>query len=410
MTETTSPITVPNGDSWTSITFLDEPAMDDQFKYELSMMHFGMTDMGECFEALRSIVVDDEESWIQAWTPIAERLQAQAEEAERRDKPVSAASAYLRASTYWRASLMHFGMPDDPREAEHARASYRCYDRYLALSGYPGEYMEIPYERSVLPAYLYRSPVAQPSAPLLIFHQGRDAWADDTRWVYDGAMKRGIHCLALHGPGQGLAIRLNHLPFRPDWEKVITPTVDVAVQIEGVDPGRIGLKGASFGGYLAPRAAAFEHRIKILIANPGVLSWGASIMANFPPDMLDALEAGPDVFNPIVEAAMEVAPTTRWFLRDSMWKHGVATPFELMGEFQACDLTPYAADIECETLIMDGTQEVFSTGQGQLLYDALTCPKEYMLFDESTTAQLHCQNGATAIAGEYMFDWLDERL
>ncbi|WP_436794593.1 alpha/beta hydrolase family protein [Actinospongicola halichondriae] len=223
-------------------------------------------------------------------------------------------------------------------------------------------------------------------------------------------MQRGIHCLGVHGPGQGLAIRLNGLTFRHDWEKVITPTVDRVLDIDGVDPDRIALMGLSFGGYLAPRAVAFEKRIKICVANPGVLNWGASIKSAFPSEMIDALDAGPEPFNAAMDIAMAADPTTSWFVRDSLWKHGVATPYELLRELEACDLTPHAASIECETLVMDGTQEAFSVGQAQELYDALTCPKELMLFDESTTAQLHCQNGATATAAEFMFDWLDDRL
>ena len=77
------------------------------------------------------------------------------------------------------------------------------------------------------------------------------------------AMQRGYHCLQFAGPGQGTAIRLQGLPFRPDWEKVVTPVVDFAVGLPGVDPERIALMGLSMGGALAPRAAAFEKRIKV---------------------------------------------------------------------------------------------------------------------------------------------------
>src|SRR5262249_37077747 len=194
----------------------------------------------------------------------------------------------------------------------HARASYAAYDRYLALSGYPGEYLEIPYEDSFLPAYLYRSPSAPPNAPLLILGQGRDAWPEDSRWVYDGAMRRGMHCLSLHGPGQGLALRLNGLPFRPDWENVIRPVVDVVVALDGVDPDRVGLMGLSFGGYLAPRAAAFEHRLKVCIADPGVLDWGTAVKAHFPPALLAAFDAGPDAFDAAVAALLAETPRFRW--------------------------------------------------------------------------------------------------
>lgn len=398
------------GPAWTSHRFIDHPVMDDQMRHQVAMMYYGMSDLGECLEVARQIAPGDEHSWIDAWTAMAKGIQERAETAERAKKMVTAETAYLRASTYWRASLMHFGYHDDPRVREHSIASYQCYDRYLELSGYPGERLEIPYQDSFLHAYFYRSPVAEPKAPVLIFCQGRDAWPEDTRWVYDGAMRRGIHCLGYHGPGQGLSIRLNDLPFRPDWENVATPVVDFALGIDGIDQDRIGLMGLSFGGYLAPRAAAFDPRIKICVANPGVLNWGEMYFDHFPPEFVAAYEAGPEVFNPAIYSVMEKVPLNDWFFRDSLWKHGAETPYDLFQDLIACDLTPYVDQIECETLVMDGTEEQFSVGQAQKLYDSLSCPKDLMLFDQSTTAQLHCQNGANATAGEYMFDWLDERL
>ena len=39
---------------------------------------------------------------------------------------------------------------------------------------------------------------------------------------------------------------------------------------DDIDPDRIALYGLSFGGYLAPRAVAFEHRIHACIANGGI--------------------------------------------------------------------------------------------------------------------------------------------
>ena len=59
------------------------------------------------------------------------------------------------------------------------------------------------------------------------------------------------------------------MPFRPDWEAVVTPVVDFAVGRSEVDQERMVLIGRSFGGYLAPRSAAFEHRLSSLIADSG---------------------------------------------------------------------------------------------------------------------------------------------
>lgn len=398
------------GATWTSHAFIDDVVMDDQIKHHIGMAFYGMADLGECLEVARTITVHDEESWVRSWAEMAQRLQERAQSFERAGHLISAGDQYLRASTYWRASLMHFTDPVDPRTREHSLTSYECYDKYLELSGYPGERVEIPYEDSSLPAYLYRSPHAAEDAPLIVFHQGRDAWPEDTRWVYDNAIRRGYHCLSVQCPGQGMALRVNNLPFRYDWENVITPVIDFAVELEGVDPSRIALMGLSFGGYLAPRAAAFEKRIKLLIADPGVLDWGASIRGNLGPELSAAFDQGPEVYNAVMARAQEANPLHAWGIRDFLWKHGVSTPYELTVELDRCDLTDIAHQIECPTLIMDGVTELFSAGEGQKLYEALTCEKEYLVFDEDSTAQLHCQTGAVATAAEYLYAWIDERL
>ncbi|MEZ5190479.1 MAG: alpha/beta fold hydrolase [Schumannella sp.] len=398
------------GEHWTSFQFFDGEVMDDQFKHQLTQMFYGASDLGECLEVAARIENDSEEDWLREWSRLASELEERGIAAAKAGRTQTAASTYLRAATYWRGSLIHNAFPEDPRTRDNALAAYRCWDRYLELSGYPGEALQIPYEESFLPAYLYRSPVARGKAPLLIFFQGRDAWPEDTRWVYDNAIRRGYHALSVQCPGQGMAIRVNGLPFRYDWENVVTPIVDVAVGLEGVDTDRIGLMGLSFGGYLAPRAAVFEKRIKVLVADPGVLSWGESIRIGLPPQLSDAFEQGADTFNSTVEQMRQHSTLIDWFLRDSVWKHGAASPYELIQEFDRCDLTGLAGRIEAETLIMDGSEEHFSAAQSQKLYDELTCPKELMLFDPASTAQLHCQNGAGGTAGEALFDWLDGRL
>src|SRR5208283_3238235 len=71
--------------------------------------------------------------------------------------------------------------------------------------------------------------------------------------------------LAFDGPGHATTRRLQHLVFRPDWEKVVGPVIDYAAARSEVDERRMVLMGTSFGGFLAARAAAFEHRIAALV-------------------------------------------------------------------------------------------------------------------------------------------------
>ena len=65
-----------------------------------------------------------------------------------------------------------------------------------------------------------------------------------------------------NAPGVGLTLYELGVPTRPDSEKFVSPVVDYLEGRSEVNSGQIGLIGESFAGYLVPRAAAFEKRIK----------------------------------------------------------------------------------------------------------------------------------------------------
>ena len=400
-----------DADDWTQHEFIADPVMNDQFRAHLCQMLHGAADLGECLDTASRIDPDDEVSWLEAWLGTALRIHAQPDESHERGHRESAASAYLRAANYYRASLIHHALPD-ARVPDICRSSRRCQDRAFELAGYPATAIDIPYENTTLPGYFIRSPSAPATAPLLIMQQGRDAWPEDTQWVYENARRRGIHALIFHAPGQGLALRLGGLPFRPDWEAVIRPVVDFALRIQGVDAARLALMGLSFGGFLAPRAVAFEQRLKLCIANPGVLDWGASIRSHFEslPGVMGLYERSPERFDTAMNTLGRLWPTASWWLRDASRKHGVATPHALFEELAKYDNRRFVERIRCHMLVMDGAAEAFSGGQAQQLFEALRCPKDLMFFDAVSTAQLHCQNGGTAHAAERLFDWLAEAL
>lgn len=270
-----------------------------------------------------------------------------------------------------------------------------CYERYLSLSGYPGEYIEIPYEDTLLPGHIYRSPYAEGKAPLLVITPGRDTWAEDTRWVYDEALRRGIHCVIYDGPGQGLALRMQGLTFRPDWEHVVTPVLDYALdKLRGaVDPDRIGIMGMSFGGFLNTRAAAFDKRFKVMVADPGNLAWGGQIKQR-----LQMILQIPEEQRP---------PFMNFMLDDYAWKQGVPKE-DVPADLDRYDNTDVVELVTCDTLVLDGAAEV-QPGAAKQYFDTLRCPKDYHLFDFDSTAQCHCQTGGYAPASEFIMNWIEEK-
>jgi len=271
------------------------------------------------------------------------------------------------------------------------------------------EVVQVPYQGVQLTGYFYASPrAAGAPAPTLIVHQGRDAWAEDCKYYADEAVRRGYNCLLLDGPGNGQALRRFDLPFRPDWEAFITPTVDYLLTRSDVDPHGIMEMGLSMGGYLAGRAAAKEHRLRALIVDPGVMDWGAVFTAQikeYSPQILSLYKSNPRALNALIGTAGRLSPFLLWGLTDTMWKHGAKTPSELLDKMQEFTNVDGVKDIRCATLVMDAEAEEY--GQARQFYDALTCPREYMLFTEEEAAPLHVQTGSLAVASQRVFDWID---
>jgi 2,6-dihydroxypseudooxynicotine hydrolase len=77
--------------------------------------------------------------------------------------------------------------------------------------------------------------------------------------------------LSLDGPGQGEISP--KLPIRHDYEVAVSAAIDFLESYDRIDASRVGLIGASLGGYYACRAAAFEPRVTAAVANCGPYSW-----------------------------------------------------------------------------------------------------------------------------------------
>ena len=388
-----------------------DPILDQVLLFYLGEAWQGMSDINECLETVSRVDVDDPESWSREWRITAERLERTAEERLAAGHTWSAGEYYMRAATYYRASMhrhMHPGAEDVKEMTEREVA---CFIRSQELLQAPMEVVQVPFEDIELTGYLYLSPVADGPVPTIIVHQGRDAWAEDCKYFADEAIRRGYNALLIDGPGNGQALRRHDLPFRPDWETFVTPVVDYLLTRPEVDPDGVMLMGLSMGGFLAPRAAAYEHRLRIVIANPGVLDWGEVFMGNleeFSPRLVSMYENSPRALNSVLGIAAHLTPFLMWGLTDTMWKHGAETPIDMLDDMQRYTNREGAPLITATTLVIDTEMEEY--GQAQQLYDAITADKDYMLFTEEEAAPLHVQVGSLAVSCERIFDWIDEEL
>jgi hypothetical protein len=396
--------------TWYRYKFIGQAIMDNQLVFWLGLAPTGLTDVGEVLDTATRIQSGDEVSWFEQWLQTAERVRGYGEAALARGHRRSAASHFYRAGAYQRAGLMRYAVRADPRLVAATKSSLELHDTALRLRGYDSRQVEIPYDGSVLHGRLHYAAHVE-RAPTLILHQGLHAWPEDTMWVVDGALERGYHVLSFHGPGQGASLRLHGHAFRPDWEVPVAAVLDFAQRDPRLDASRFLLMGLSFGGYLAPRAAAHEPRVHTLIADPGVVSWADSMLRHFDsmPGLMRLHAAGPRAFDGAIDALTGVIPDARWYFDDVSWKHGVSTPHALIDELRKYH-NPDVGRIRCQTLILEGSGEDATPGESQRLYDALSCKKQLLRFDASTASQMHCQGGNQQLAQAWLFDWLDEQV
>jgi dienelactone hydrolase len=213
-----------------------------------------------------------------AWTALTDQLVARAEQALTAGHTRTAGQLYARATNYLcqaERMLSH----SDPLRLPTYRRVLELQQRTFDLSG-GGRLtrVAVPYEGTTLPAYFSAAPATDGGpAPVMILWNGLDSTKEhmysSNHWAELAA--RGISCLMVDCPGSGEALRLQGLTARIDTEAWATACVDYLLTRDDVVPDRIGLVGWSLGGYYAPRAAAFEKRLALVVAWGANHDWGA---------------------------------------------------------------------------------------------------------------------------------------
>ena len=371
-------------------------------------------DIGECLAAAGQIAGRDLDSWHAVWTATAARLSGQAAASAAAGDAVSARNGFFRAANYFRtAGLFAMGAPLDPRLTEAHQQEVENFRRGAALLAVPPEIVQIPYEDSFLPAYYFRAAADQAARATVILTNGYDGTAEELYFTNGAAaLERGYNVLAFDGPGQGTMIIDHGVPFRPDWENVITPVVDFLRARPDTDAERIALIGLSFGGYLAPRAATAEHRLAACISDCGPYDL-FDVTARRLPGFLgrqlpDGSPALLRLLDRLVRAVMN-KPTAGWAMRRNLMVHGLSDPLEYFRIAPRYSLKGIEHQIGCPTFVCSAEGDDLSA-DAKKLYDALTCPKQYVRFRSAEGAGQHCEGGARTVFHQRAFDWLDQVL
>ncbi len=332
-----------------------------------------------------------QDAWFQSWVKLAERVERLGDIDAQADHPLSAGRKFMRAGLYY---LLAERMPShkDPRRLIAYRRGIEVYAKGLRHRREPVERVEIPYGEHRLAAYFVKAAVSG-RAPCMVHFDGFDI----TKEIIYGAVadeyrRRGISLLIVDHPGVGEALRLRQLHSAPDTEKPAGAAIDYLQTRVDVDPDRIGIVALSLGGYYAPRAAAYEKRLKCCVAWGAIFDFGAAFEAR-------------------IGGTNE--PSVPGYAEHAQWVFGTKSLDETRAIVRQMTLEKAAAEITCPLLIVHGENDrQIPLWHAEKTYECAvnSADRELKIFRLADGAAEHCGADNGSLVVDYITDWCAEKL
>jgi len=334
-------------------------------------------------------------------------------------------------STSWKKELIRIGnQAKNEGRIKEAIAYYRMseffmYDgdldkiKYYKLAtdmfyDYYNEYFEdetvvrynVPYEDVNLPV-LYTKAVGKKKDTILL-HGGNDSYMEELFFPMLYFSEQGFDVYLFEGPGQGGVMRIQRKRFTYQWEKPVAAVLDY-FKLDSVT-----IIGASLGGMLAPRAAAYEKRIKRVIA------W--SIFPNFFSVLLGMI---PPLFKVVIKMLMKLhlAPilnfafrkkakkdcTIDWGIKHGMYAYNAKSPYEYVVKLKEFQMINVGHLIDQDVLVIGANKDHFI--DYKLFKEELDALNNvhsltFRLFTDKECASNHCNMGNTKLVLDTMINWI----
>lgn len=389
----------------------DVEVFDFMLQWLMGAQTHGGSEVGESLHAASQIRDGDPVSWINAWTAMAARVEQRAKESLAGGHQVSARESYLRAYSYYRAPLVFLSPIEHPQrfrsQYEHAQA---CFRRAACLFDPPVEPVDIPFEGTHLPGYMVVPSANRKPRKTLIMAGGGDTFVEDLyAYIGPAGTKRDWNVLIVDFPLQGV-LPFEGLTMRADYEVPMGAVVDWLLTRPEVHADRIAAFGISGGGYLVPRAVAFEKRIHACVALSMMLDvhkvWTETMGARW---LVRAEKFG------LLHLAEYIAPRR---LRAGLalfdtykWRYGADTFEDMLKIAAQAHVDPSL--ITCPTLILVAEQEYEQFGVSRQWQDEALAKidhptKQLVVLPRDEGADSHSGGTNLSLVGQLVFDWLDD--
>jgi dienelactone hydrolase len=336
---------------------------------------------------------DRGKAWKEEWSAMGALIEKRGDEALAKGHQSTAGDYYLRAGIY-HYNAERFIQPGSEKKEQGARA-YNVWHKGIRLRYPKIEFIEVPYEKTSLPALFMPAEGASGPRPTVVVVNGMDN-AKEMSIFFCGLefSRRGFNTLCLDGPGMGEVRRMRDVPSRYDYEVPGTAALEYLLTRKDVDPKRIAIMGYSFGGYYSSRIAAFEKRYAACIAL-SALHWD---LAAWQTKIKDANKNAPK----------SVAQSNfQW-----RWVAGAADEDEGIEIARKFSLKDVAKNITCPFLVTHaGNDRVVPVENAQKLYDAVGSKnKTIKIFTSEEGGAEHAHVDNRVVGVQFAADWLEDSL
>jgi len=306
----------------------------------------------------------------------------------------------LNGTFYYRAAEF-FTHPKDPDKQS-------LYDRFIDLfygQIVAGENITrhlVPYEGGFLPA-LVVTPRTLDEKGVIVVHGGFDSLIEEFYSMACYFAEAGYRVVMFEGPGQGGALRRYGLALTHEWEKVAKAVLDYFALDD------VTWLGISMGGWMCFRAAAFEPRIKRVVASS--IAYDYMQMLSRPLQFITrSLFRLPRLLNYLGKEKMKRMPQENWGGLNLMFITRIDDPVEasrVVLEFNERNL--HSELVTQDVLILTGAEDHFiPLKMHKKQVAALTAARSITerIFTRAEQGQNHCQIGNFGLALRTVVEWL----
>jgi len=360
------------------------------FNFQLNRWHsFGYTrfeDMKEAGERITTF-----EDWKREMLELAQKAVA--------DNRLMNAAFYYRAAEFY---ILQEGPDKELMYDKFSEFFYQAFEKDDI------ERFEVPYHNAFLPAM--RIPmVSEKKKGTIIIHGGFDSFMEEFYSWMRYFSDRGYEVIAFEGPGQGAARRKHGLALDIEWEKPAKAILDYFKLSD------VTWLGISMGGWFCFRAAAFEPRIKRVMASSIAYDYMKTMNVVFQKLHILFIRHLRNLSNKMVLRAIRKGRgMDAWQGAQMMYITKKQVPVDAFEEvfLQMNEKNLHSDLVQQDVLILTGRNDHFIPFRAHdMQVKALTSAKSVTgrVFTKEEQAHNHCQIGNTGLALEVMVKWIEEK-